>query len=299
MKPMLAKPVPEDLDQLRFPFLVSPKLDGVRCLITQDAEGSSVPLSRTLKLIPNRHIQQCFREAGEILNFLDGELIVGSPTAPDCLRKTMSAVMSHDGEPDFVYHVFDIWQRVATSYSQSYLQLLHKQSSLPSWIKVLEHTPVESVARLESEEEDIVSQGYEGVILRNPQSPYKFGRSTVREAGMLKLKRFQTDEATVIGTVELLRNLNEPQLDNLGHTKRSSHQNNKVPGDTLGALVCQRPDGQVFEIGTGFTEELRLQLWQTRLQLPGMIVTYKHFPVGVKDKPRHAVFLSFRDPRDL
>ena len=79
-KPMLACDcVP--VEELVFPLIASPKLDGVRCIIT--AEGA---LSRTLKPIPNVNVQQLLE--GLPIG-LDGELMVGEPTAPDVYRKTV------------------------------------------------------------------------------------------------------------------------------------------------------------------------------------------------------------------
>ena len=86
---------------LRFPYLASPKLDGIRCIVLD-----GVPVSRSLKIIPNKHIQQLLSLPA--LNGLDGELIIGSPTAEDAFRATTTVVMSHAKEvADFVYWVFD------------------------------------------------------------------------------------------------------------------------------------------------------------------------------------------------
>jgi DNA ligase-1 len=52
-------------------------------------------------------------------------------------------------------------------------------------------------------------------------------------------------------------------------------------------------------VGTGFTADQRADFWSRREQLRGQLVKYKHFPHGVKDAPRHPVFLGFRDPEDM
>src|SRR5688572_8614407 len=83
-----------------FPLLVSPKLDGIRCLVIH-----GVLVSRNLKPIPNKWIQGLFGQ--KKYNGLDGELIVGSDTAVDVFQTTTSGVMSIEGEPDVRFHVFD------------------------------------------------------------------------------------------------------------------------------------------------------------------------------------------------
>ena len=51
MKPMLLERKNPDIYKLDYPFYVSPKLDGIRCVITADG-----PKTRTLKPIPNKYI---------------------------------------------------------------------------------------------------------------------------------------------------------------------------------------------------------------------------------------------------
>ena len=83
--------------------LMSPKIDGIRCHI-EEVNGVNVAMSRANKPIPNRSLQK------RIQHFplgLDGELTVGEPCASDVFRKTTSALMSQDGEPDFRFNVFD------------------------------------------------------------------------------------------------------------------------------------------------------------------------------------------------
>lgn len=99
-KPMLAATV--DLNKVKFPCYVSPKLDGIRVL---GINGKA--MTRSMKEVPNLFVQSVF--ASGFYDGLDGEIIVGPPNAPDVYRVTNSAVMSKGGEPDFTYHVFDRW----------------------------------------------------------------------------------------------------------------------------------------------------------------------------------------------
>lgn len=54
-KPLLAYTV-KDADKLDYPQMASPKLDGIRCVMQDD-----MPVSRTLKPIPNHYIQDELR----------------------------------------------------------------------------------------------------------------------------------------------------------------------------------------------------------------------------------------------
>jgi DNA ligase-1 len=149
-------------------------------------------------------------------------------------------------------------------------------------------------------EESYLATGYEGVMLRHPDGPYKHGRSTAKEAWLLKVKRFVDAEAKVIGFSEAQHNANEAKRNELGQLERSSHKAGKVGKQTLGALMVKDlKTGVEFDIGTGFTADQRHLLWCIGENLIGKVVKYKSQPTGVKDKPRFPVFLGFRDKVDM
>jgi DNA ligase-1 len=113
------------------------------------------------------------------------------------------------------------------------------------------------------------------------------------------MKRFSDTEAEIIGYEEKMHNANPATKDAFGRTERSSHQENLVPTGTLGALLVRSDEfTNEFSIGSGFTDELRADLWKRRNQLKGKLVKFKYQPYGVKDVPRFPVFIGIRDPRD-
>ncbi|WP_274585180.1 hypothetical protein V6667_08150 [Neisseria leonii] len=153
----------------------------------------------------------------------------------------------------------------------------------------------EETLRYESEQ---LQHGFEGIMLRAPHGIYKYGRSTVREGLLLKLKRFSDAEAVCTGYEPLMRNGNEAETDELGYTKRSSRKEGLVETETLGCLIAETGDGVRFKIGTGFTAAHREQLWAERDKLAGRIIRYKFFNIGIKEAPRHPVWLGFRHTDD-
>jgi DNA ligase-1 len=291
-RPLLsAKADRADLGRLTYPLLASPKLDGIRAVVL---DGQLV--SRTLKPIPNDFIRNALSRP--CLDGLDGELIVGSPTDADIYLKTNSAVMSKSGDPAFTYYVFDIHNMPSTFAAR--LAELPEQVGVDARIVVLEHKEIKSEAELIAYQEWCIEQGYEGVMLRRPSASYKYGRSTLKEQTLVKLKVFEDGEAKVLGMIEEMHNANEATTNALGHTERSSHKENKVGKGRMGTLVVRDLDTNVeFEIGTGFTAAHRQEFWEQTTSVVGRIVKYKHFPHGAKDKPRHPVFLGFRDPIDM
>jgi DNA ligase 1 len=293
-KPMLAAKSPGDLSKLSYPVLGSPKLDGVRAVVL-----GGVVYSRNLKPIPNKQIQRMF--GVRKYNGLDGELMVGEPTAKDVFRVTSSVVMSEGGIATTAsFHVFDDFDKPHEPYKTRFERARAKGRHTSNVIAVPIRT-LNSAADIDDMEDWCLSMGYEGMMGRKPDGLYKYGRSTEREGWLWKLKRFEQSEAEVIGWEELEHNHNEATRDELGRSKRSSHKAGKVAAGKLGTLLVRDVvTGVEFGIGSGFDDAQRCLLWAGGLPaLLGRYVTYTYFPTGSKTKPRFPVFKGFRDPRDM
>ena len=294
VKPMLA--VKAEIEKLKFPVYASAKLDGVRVIILD-----GVVLSRNLKPIPNQHVQKLFGK--KKYNFLDGELIVGDVTASDVFQKTTSGVMSQSGKPDVRLHVFDRYDngQVSVPYAVRW-EAVQSEFSNQANIELVEQKMISNIDELNAFEEECVSAGYEGIMLRSLDGKYKQGRSTMREGYLLKVKRFEDDEAKLLGMEELMTNTNEQTVDKLGHKVRNQKKEGMVPAGKLGALLVIHPDYGPFKIGSGFTEEQRVDLWHRYLNnkndFIGELVKFRYQPAGIKDKPRFPVFLGFRNKID-
>ena len=278
---MLASPA--DLNAVRYPIFASPKLDGIRASVV----GGKL-LSRTLKEIPSRHIFNILSQRE--FEGLDGELIVGSATSKTCYRDTVSGVMADNKTPDFTYHVFDQWNATGTfAVRRADLQYRITHDCMSRVF----HQLLLSRQMLDDYEATQVALGYEGVMLADPEAKYKFGRATTKGGELLKVKRFEDSEAVVLGMIEEQHNGNEAETNELGRTKRSSAKDGKTGKGSMGTLhVRDWKTGVEFHVGTGFTAADRATMWE-RPPI-GQTVKYKFFPVGVKDKPRHPVFLGFR-----
>lgn len=286
-KPMLADPA--NLDLIQWPVMASPKLDGVRAIIRD-----GVVLSRALKPIPNKHVQKLFKH----FEHFDGELIVGSPRSPDVLRATTSGVMRVEGEPDVSFHVFDHIEDPTDYYLSRLNKVVEHPKNKMNRVTVVDQEIIQKPDLLLLFEEKMLGLGYEGVMLRRPDAPYKFGRSTAREGYLLKLKRFQDAEFEIVGFEEEMFNANEATTSELGRTKRSSHKANKVPKGRLGALVLKYGD-TTFNCGTGFNDADRERIWAERESYLGLLAKIKYFAHGIKDVPKLPSFLGIRDPRDM
>lgn len=291
MKPMLSATC-DDINALMFPKVAGPKLDGIRCLIV---EGRAV--TRNFKAVPNFSIYEKLSHDG--LTGLDGEIIVGDPKAPDCYRRTNSGVMSHEGAPDWTFWVFDDFTNPTHGFTwrlrDAKSRIAGLSGEMKKRVKLVPHIMKGDAAELAEYEAQHIIAGFEGVMVRDPSGPYKFGRATVKEGWLMKIKRFTDSEYLVSGVVEQLLNLNEQTRDELGRGKRSSHRENKIGKNTMGALNgVDVVSGVEFDVGTGFTDAQRQDIWDNWPRDLGTVRKYKSLAVGVKDKPRHPVDLGPR-----
>lgn len=273
---------------------VSKKLDGIRAIVI-----NGVAVSRKLLPIPNKHVQAIFGNRPELEGF-DGELIVGPANASDVYSKTYSGVMSVDGVPEVTFHAFD---HIGNPCDEYFVRIKKLQERSHRWVEVVSQHGVRCELDVLGIERMYLDHGYEGVMLRaftGPSSFYKYGRSTSKECTLLKLKRFVDNEAVIIGFEEQMHNGNEATRDELGRTKRSSHTENKTGKGTLGALICKDVESGVqFNIGTGFDNAVKQDIWDRRDKLNGHLVKYKSFKIGVKDAPRFPVYLGMRSSIDM
>lgn len=295
-QPMKASPVV--LEKLKYPVFGSAKIDGIRAVIRD-----GVVLSNKMKPIPSPYVQRVLGR----LEHLDGELFIGQPNKPGLIQR--SAAVMRKGPDDLIGLRFAVFDHIEQPAAPYIIRKVHAEGVLRNYNSadhvafMLEQTELRDERDVLKYEAMRLREGYEGIMLRNLQGTYKFGRSTALEQYLLKLKRFEDTEGVIEGFEEEMHNTNEAETNELGRTKRSSAKAGLVGKGTLGAFVVRglaEPFlGVKVNVGTGMTAEQRAEFWKNRTKLKGKIIKFQYFPVGVKEAPRHPVFLCFRDPKDM
>lgn len=291
-RPMLAVAC-EDLSKVKYPCLLSEKLDGIRASV-----HNGVVMSRSMKPIPSYTVQEKFGKPG--YEGYDGEIIYGHKNNSDVFNKSTRVSMSRElpsgmDKDDIHFYVFDVISTEPYTARQDKVK-----EDIANNVHKLWSTYVSCEEDVLQYEKEFLDMGAEGVMLRSPTGPYKQGRSTLKEGYLLKVKQFTDAEARVIGFDEKMHNANEADVGELGQTKRSSHAENLIPTGTLGSLrVVDLETGVEFSIGTGFNDELRQEIWDNRESWIGKVVKYKSFKVGELVKPRFPVFLGERSILDM
>lgn len=294
--PMLAGRIEEkDFKKLRFPFLGSMKIDGYRG-IYQDG----VFYSRIGKPHQAAAIKALGKEMKEnnLPDGIEGEFIIPG----ESFNSAGGKLRRRDYSGPLEFHVFDI---ILPDFSAQdrFTFLKGLQGNFPSRVRLLKQTWLSSLEEMLAFENDCLAFGGEGIVLRAPRALYKHGRGTLNDQIMLKLKRFATAEAEILSVEPRMHNLNEKKENPLGYAERSSNKENLIETGILGKMNVRGINGDFkgIEFSIGNFEGLDdMQKGMYLEEAPiGEIVTYKYFPTGVKDKPRHPVFIGFRPDWDL
>lgn len=281
-KPQLASSdIPDIYNDVTYPKWIQRKFDGICCLAV-----NGVAMSRTMKPIPNKFIQAYFAE--NKLHGWHGELMLNGD-----FNEVQSGVMRVEGEPDFYYEVYDRWVSEEPYWSR-YEDVGVFKAVPHDRVRVCETLLVESAEEVAELLEQFVQEGYEGAMLRDFNSLYKQGRHTLKSQALLKLKRFEDAEATIIGFEEKMHNENEKTKDERGYSKRSSKKEGLVPAGTLGALIVRWGDAE-FKIGSGYEDKMRDYLWSIRESLLNKLVTFKFQGVSAYGIPRFPVYKALRE----
>ena len=301
-KPILA--VDANLDKVKFPCYVMPKIDGVRGL---NVDGKLV--GRSLKAHKNRATSAHFSQ--RFLSGCDGELVLNNRvTSPSLCRDTTSAINTHELEPVIYWHLFDKFDELNPDapYSErlaklnEFVNIINEDAAYEfTRLSVVKHYVANSKDEVLSYYNKFIDMGYEGIIIRDPNGKHKNGRCTVNEANYLRIKPTADREAEVIGVIEGFHNANEAETNELGLTSRSSHKENKIPNGMVGALLCKNEFySEPFKVSAGcLTHEQRIHYLAHPENIIGNTIKYKFMAHGEKDAPRHARFHSFRAETDI
>jgi DNA ligase-1 len=231
---------------------------------------------------------------------MDGELVAGDPTDYGAYNKTQSHVMSEDKPGDISFYAFDY-----IGEDQLYLPYVDRLARLTELcpqqdnLKVVQQVMVKDLDGLLETEELFLSEGYEGVIMRSPDAPYKQGRGTFREGIIYKLKRFHDAEAVIVGLEEGMTNMNEQERSELGYAKRSQSQDGLFPANTLGRFIVFF-QGQEIPVAPGSLGHAeRFSVWINREDYIGRLLKFRYFQHGAKDRPRFPRAVGIRSLEDM
>jgi len=304
-----------NLDKVTWPMWGLFKLDGVRALTVNDKL-----IGRSGKAFANKVNSAFF--SNPLFNGFDGEMIAGGVTDRGVCNATTSALTTIEGTVETRFHLFDYvvpgYNENApyyARYEQLHARLNIIKATYPMLrerLDIVPYTIIANATQALAMEKEAVAQGYEGLILRDPQGPYKFGRCTEKEANYLRLKGFMDAEIVVTGIVEGQHNENEKKQMPNGYSERATIAENMVPNGKVGTIVGTAWEDVYFGKGLIIKKDQLIEISPGKmphaereyyLQNPdaiiGQLAKYKFFPIGMKEKPRFPTFQCLRSRVDM
>jgi hypothetical protein len=152
---------------------------------------------------------------------------------------------------------------------------------------------------------DALNAGYEGLVLTHKDHKYKFGRNTLSEGTILKLKNDAIEYDAVVIDVQEATSIKEgveTTTNELGRSVTSKKKaDRESSGIAKGFIVSYcKDDGTCLGTFTvclrGFNNEERKEMFKNRASFIGKHFVYTGM-APVKDFPRHAYFSHWRDEK--
>jgi DNA ligase-1 len=204
-QPMLAQDYDKRKDKIKFPILSQPKLDGIRCIVKSD--GMWTRNGKEIISAPHiyENLKHIFDNQPDLV--LDGELYTSNRdvdfnTIISCVRKTKPTQADLDLSTQYIeYWMYDMYEGIDLEYRSRRFNLLSLFSTYhisTLYYKIVDTHLLESFKEIESRLQKYLEQGFEGQILRDPNTPYENKRSN----GLLKHKTFFDEEFDIIGYAE-------------------------------------------------------------------------------------------------
>ena len=199
---------------------------------------------------------------------LDGELYKHGWSLEKIRSVVGRTINLHPEQEQIEYHVFDTISDTIQMERLEHLTFI-----------LAEHKHIKRVQTEYGAQDNLakylykfLSQGYEGIIIRNLDAMYEKKKSS----NLLKYKPTQAGTFKIIGFNE------EVSIEGF-------------PKQALGSLVCEAENGLKFRVGTGFTRNQRDSLWAGRRGLYKMRAKVKYQYLTDNGIPMHTVFIGLKE----
>jgi len=264
-------------------FALTTKIDGSRIVAVKENGKVEFFTRQGQAYVGLVDLQKELEDFEEDNFVFDGELVAIETALDDTYKNTMKLSRTKEAEKHglkmlvFDYLPIEDFKTQSTTLAyhrrNGHLQSIFYQHSF----KFFEVLPIlycgTDTSKIIEILDEQVDKGEEGIMINLTESSYVFGRTNA----LLKVKKFQDMELKVIGFEEGI---------------------NKLQG-TLGALICEYKNNTV-KCGSGFSDELRQEIWANQEAYLGKQATIKYFSESYDSKTglpslRFPIFMRFRE----
>lgn len=263
--PMLAHDFQKRSKDIKYPCFVQAKLDGVRCIFR-----NGVLTSRQGKVFPN--LEHITKELEGCPLVLDGELYSDTLTFQQfvgLVRKTKHKPAEIELLKQVKLWVYDCVKNMTFDERLTSIQYLFKRTGGFNNINLLPTLECKSKEDLKTFHDHFVSEGKEGLIIRNKEGLYQLA---ARSKDLQKYKEFSDSEYKVTGFT-----------DGEGSEKG------------LVIWVCETPEGKSFSVRPRGTHEDRAEIFTKANDYIGKSLTVRYQELTEEGIPRFPVGVAFRD----
>lgn len=253
-------------------WMCSRKLDGVRCLLYfKDGEILSASRGGTDYDIPtelirkNKILIEWFKKNPTLI--LDGELYSHGQSLQRL--SGIARLKTWEDRCDILeYWIYDVVSE--KPFKERYNILMNLQELLEDDLKiqVIDHYLLSGWMTIKKKHDDFVKEGYEGLVMRNPNKEYGIGKRS--SLYMIKVKEYQDSEFEIIGFEEGLR-------------------------DEDMVFICQTSNGKQFQAKPIGPRELKYEYLENMNNIIGKMATVKFFNYTQDGIPSQPVLKTIRD----
>lgn len=253
----------EDLNKsISFPSYIEPKYDGMRAVLVIN-NGKGTMYSRSGHELPNvQFIADSIAKDTKEDCVIDGELFGNNWN--DTIKyvkttKNLTSSLEKKLKEIIVYYAFDYLSYEEFSNKKCKTNLETRKENLSNWynnllepenIKLVPFVLSHSPSKTQQIYDDYLKKFFEGIMIKNPKSLYKFKRTK----DWLKHKPFITIDCKILGY-------------------RRGEENSRLE-NTMGSLLVEY-NNETFDVGSGMTDQIREKLWNEREELIGKYVEVK------------------------
>lgn len=192
-------------------WVCNPKYDGNRCFITKLEDGTIRYSSRSGKQFTNiPHLTELLKDILPIGDIMDGELIIDGLPLQDITGAVMVKDEQDERKAQLKYYMYDYIPLGGSesSYKERFIDS-GISGTLTSEKVIYVHPDAYSDESFKETFARYIHEGYEGIMLRNVNMPYEFGK---RSKNLLKYKEFLTEEFKILDIVDSDQEPGQPRF---------------------------------------------------------------------------------------
>lgn len=167
-------------------------------------------------------------------------------------------------------------------------------------VEIAKFDVVSSKEELEDLYEEALELGYEGLVLTHKDHEYKFGRNSLSQGTLLKMKDDALEYDGIVLDVPEATSIKDGvarTTNELGRSVTSKKKDDRELSGLAKGFLVQFENLGTFTVGLrGFSNEMKEELLRNKSQYIGRHFKYKAM-APVKDYPRHAYFDIWRDEK--